>query len=311
MTRKPRIHFDATSTGNVARQALCGFVAVETTSDKTAVTCTVCRRQMGEAGSKAKRGPMRERDLQQLLVEAFRAAPLAPSAGPPPRLNAPLWEASCRGGEHRRCGTCVICVWEREAEKYHFASAWRRTHAARRPAGAPAWPSMSAALLDWVDWQGRGRNAPSAMGFMLDRLRAGTHSDGGASRPEDPMLRRAAEMVRVGQVLDNAYPEAGVLVHNAEGATALLPRAQCIQVLLDRTEGARPTLPTYEGLSADFGLAGFAVTVGDLKAVVRTGRRCVTVELAARGLIPMPKSSLGLAELVETAMAKVSEVVPW
>lgn len=309
MSRKPRVHFDATRAGNVARQALCGFIDVDTTNDPTEVTCEVCRRRLRSAVPKSNgargRGYMAESELSEVLADAVRAAGMAPSAGPPPVMTAPLWEASCRGGIVRRCGSCVICVWEREAEKWWAVSPWNRKHQARRPAGAPAWPSLTAALLALVDWEHHARQAPSALGPVLERLKAGAHSDGGANRPEDPMLRRAAEMVRVRQALEGAYPEAGLKAHALDGGTAiLLTRAMCMRVLLLRTEGVLPVMPTYDELAVEM-----VVHVGDLKAVVRNGRRNVTVELAARGLIPMPKPTLGLAELIEAARSKLSEVV--
>jgi hypothetical protein len=229
---------------------------------------------------------MRVRELFELL-EGQKAAPqrvtakaldaalahsLAPTAGPPPVITPQLWAETCKGAEHRRCGRCDLCAWEREAERWAAVSPWTKRHALARPAGAPLWPSLAAALIALVDWEAHDRCGPSAMGPMLDRVRAGDISgDGGRSRPEDPLLQRAGDLVAVRQALEHAFPEGG----------HVLPVRVRMRLLLERTPGVLQRVPTYEELAAREGVAA-----GDIRALVRTGRERVAMELIERGLIP-------------------------
>jgi hypothetical protein len=139
--------------------------------------------------------------------------------------------------------------------------------------GAPRWPSLAAALVDFAQWERHDRTAPSALGGILDRVRRGDMGGGGDSqRPDDPLLRRAGELVRVRQALEAAYPD---------GAHAV-SAAKCKALLLVRTPGVlEGEPPTYYALSVLLD-----AEEGVLRALVREGRRRMTLELAARGLIP-------------------------
>jgi hypothetical protein len=122
------------------------------------------------------------------------------------------------------------------------------------------------------------------MGPNITRIEYG-RVDGGAGMKEDPVMRRASEMVRVRQALEAAYPE---------DAHPVLTAAECVGVLLARTPGVLADVRPYDELSTELG-----VSVGSLQALVKRGRAAVVVELAARGLIPMPKPALGLDEAIE------------
>jgi hypothetical protein len=174
---------------------------------------------------------------------------------------------------------------------WHAVSPWNRESSLKRAEGAPRWPNLAAALVALVEFDRHDRHGPSAMGPILERCKRGDTTQGGSSRPDDPMQRRAGELVRVRQALELAYPA---------GAHAVLSRGQCIGVLLARTPGVvsllprpseddpskPPEMPTYEKLSAELG-----AEVGELRAVVRRGRDSMTEELAGRGLIPVPRPS--------------------
>jgi hypothetical protein len=293
--RPTRVHMNNTPAGSEVRMALCGWTAVEVTDDLTLVTCAVCkkRRQQATEERQEKRMPrgaaLSGRDLLLFLQHAA-AALLAPMAGPPPRLDPALWASSCRGGEHRRCGSCELCRWEREAEKWAHQEPWRKRHRVRRPLGMPTWPSLASALIALAEWEHHNRFGPSAMGPMLERLRRGAIGDGGGNRPDDPLLARAAEMVPVREALEVAYPI---------GRHEVLSQSQCIAALMARTQGVLDKVPPYGELAAELGIA-----LGDLQALVRAGRRVVTIELAARDLIPMPRPTLGMAEAIESARVR-------
>jgi hypothetical protein len=219
------------------------------------------------------RGPVEPsaEDVQRELAAAFRAT-LAPTADAPPRMTPQLWSTSCKGGEHRRCGECEICEWERSAQLWAAVSPWNVHHELIRDESAPRWGSLAAALIALVEFERHDRCGPSALGGILDRVRRGATGDaGGMARPDDPLLRRAGELVRVRQALELAYPD---------GAHAL-PAPKCRALLLLRTPGCVGEMPTYEALGELFGMSA-----GELQSLVRAGRRRVGDELAARGLIP-------------------------
>jgi len=282
MTRgRARTHLDNTAVGQV-RQSRCGWTAVDTDTDVSRVDCKVCLSLFREgrtgtarcgrqAGSAASHGPT----FLTELAAAFSAT-LAPTAGPPPRLTPQLWAVSCKGAEYRRCGDCPLCLWEREAAKWDAVSAWNRTHQLARPEGAPRWSSLAAALVALAEWERHDRHGPSAFGGILRRIESGEIGDGGRSRPDDPMMHRAGELVRVRQALELAYPD---------GGHALLTAGQCKGVLMARTPGVELAVPSYEDLAAELG-----VVEGELRALVKNGRRVLTEELGGRGLIRMTGS---------------------
>jgi hypothetical protein len=88
-------------------------------------------------------------------------------------------------------------------------------------------------------------------------------------------MRRGGELVAVRQALELAYPEGG-----HKSATS----AVCQAILVCRTPGTLAIMPAYAELSGQH-----AMSEGDVKAIVRHGRRRVGEELAERGLIPAPR----------------------
>lgn len=276
MTRgRARIHL---SSNKGPHTALCGWTYVDHTADASIVTCKAClstlagkRTASSEPRAKGKRAASTA-DVQAELAAAFRAT-LAPMAPAPPRMTAQLWAASCKGGEHRRCGLCELCEWERDAQLWAHVSPWNRQHVIARPLDAPRWSSLAAALVALVEFELHDRCSPSACGGILDRLQRGAAGDTGErTKPEDPLLRRAGELVRVRQALELAYPD---------GAHTL-PAQRCRALLLMRTPGVLLEMPSYYGLSVLL-----SVPEGELRALVRTGRKRVEDELATRGLIPV------------------------
>jgi hypothetical protein len=288
VSRQNRIHLDASQPG-MDRTAICGWFAVDTEVDLSKVTCKQClARSRGETAAKTQRvagpTPIGAAEMRTALAQAL--GNLEPKAGPPPVLTAPLWASTCKSAEHRRCGSCALCEWEREAERWAAVSPWTEKPAAKKPVGAATWPSLAAAFSALVDFEFHDRHGPSALGFILDRAKRGDISDGGRSRPDDPLMARAGDLVLLRKALELAFPV---------GAHAL-SQATRMRLLIERTKGALPEMPTYEALAAREG-----VDEGDLRALVKHGRRTVVVDLASRGLIPMPRAEDGLAEDVEAA----------
>ena len=275
---RARIHLDASEPGK-PRRALCGWAFVDTTTDLSRVSCKACLSVM----QRGRAAPERDLDRQAQAL-------LAPKAGPPPRLTPQLWGTSCRGGEHRRCGVCEICLWEREAEMWHHVAPWSGPLGLERHENGPRWPSAGAALLAYVEGHAHGHQLASTIGSALERIARGETFGGGKPEAEGPMHRRAADLLAVERALEAAYPN---------GGHARLAARDCRMLLLSRTPGvvavwdvrrdtikARQPLPmpTFEELARKHG-----VTVGDVRALVRNGRERVCEELVRRGMIPRPR----------------------
>lgn len=270
--------------------ALCGHRSDnssdfgETSPD---TTCKSCKAVMRALASEARKE--REASLPKRIADAFAASSI-PCASSPPMLDASVWPATCKGGE-RRCHECVLCEWERDAERWSSVSMWTPTSKVKKPAGAPKWPSLNAAIVALCEWERHGRVAPSASGGILACIERG-YMEGGSNKSGDPLLERAGELVRVRLALQAAYPD-----NDHWGLTS----GQCMAVLAARTPGAFAEMPTYESMSERL-----LVSVGGLKAVVKRGRMVVTVELAARGLIPMPSKESGLFEGIEALRGRMA-----
>jgi len=276
MTRgRARIHLVGTKGPHTA---LCGWSHVDMQSDVSITTCKACLSCFAQKRTHApdRRAPKfntAASDVAAELAKAF-AATLAPRADASPLITPQLWAVSCKGAEHRRCGECEVCEWERSAQLWAAVSPWNKEHNSQRSEGAPRWSSLAAALSAFAEWERHDRSAPSALGGILDRVRRGDAGDAGSARTDDPLLRRAAELVRVRQALEAAYPD----------GAHVLDAGKCKAVLLLRTPGVASEVPTYEALSVVLGVA-----IGELRALVSAGRKRVTEELASRGLIPRPR----------------------
>lgn len=182
-----------------------------------------------------------------------------------------------------RCQTCAVCSWEKEAERWHQAAHFRPESRLDRPLNRPAFPSLDHAICAFSDWERHDRHGPSAMGPLIDRLRQGmTGGQGGTSyKPgrDDPMLRRAAEVIPIKEAIRSAYPQ--------RNEWRLSP-VTCAVLLVAATGGVLDRKPRWDELETTFGIPRATA-----KSVVRHGQKHVTVELAARGVIPMPPRCFG------------------
>src|SRR5687768_10204877 len=119
-SRKRAVHLSASRAGDVLRKGLCGFFDVDLESDISLVTCREClkRHAKGQDAPKGTRADSKgladAGELARAVAEAgAQPSDLRPCAPAPPIVSAPLWAASCKGAEHRRCGSCELCEWER------------------------------------------------------------------------------------------------------------------------------------------------------------------------------------------------------
>lgn len=281
-----KTHYDAGKPDDVLTTGWCGWIGSPVTEDETQVTCRRCRAmRQTKAEPAPPRAPKIKAEPESALDRTIRTL-LKPKADAPPRLNvredesdplSTVWLSSCKGAEGGRCHTCAICLWEKDAARWEYAAPDRfeSVHLKADPnAVRPRWSSMSAAFIDLVEFERHNRFAPSATGGLLARIARGADTDGGKSRPDDPMLHKAGELVVLRKALERAYPD----------GAHVLPAPMCRGLLVIRTPGVMIKRPTYEELSLELGL-----TVGDLRALVRSGGAAVELDLFERGLIPKPR----------------------
>lgn len=223
--------------------------------------------------------------VQAQAARVERTVDAIPKAPPPPRLTAETWPQTCIKRDVR-CGGCALCAWEMEAERWHQYAETYQADPVRF--GVPAeqrflFRSLSHALQALAEWERHDRWSPSAMGPLMDRLEQGaTHGQAGTNYRrdrEDPFLRRATDVVEVRRAVAEAYG----------GNPWGIGDAECVIMLMARVGGDRDVLPTYEALAERHKLPA-----GTCRNLVRYGRRRIAVELAARGVIPMPGKGLGL-----------------
>lgn len=286
----PRVHATAIVQGQPRETlARCGWVSVPTSTDRAEVTCKACLRLLEAA---AKRPPQTE-------IETIRAALLAaggvPKAPPPPRWDPATWHSLCRPDPEvmNRCGACALCDYERELARFSALDPWRVEHRPERDADAPVFGSLNGALVALAEWRIHDQHLASQLGHILDRLRAGRPGGGGGAPWRGTSLTdRAEDVAHVDKALRLAY-------RDGENAAHLEP-AQAEALLLLRTPGAtRGALPTYQQLAEALLEWNHVTTPRELKRTVRHGRRAVSVELAARGLIRDPAPAAGLAEAID------------
>lgn len=219
---------------------------------------------------------------------------LAPKAPAPPWLtpvpeDGIAWSTTCKGAYPYRCGVCALCLWEDIANRWLAVSPWFAPLQLDKPADAPRWPNVHAAIRALAEHELYGRVAPSPIGQILDNLRQGAvrlRKAGTTYRRdrEDPVMARASEVAWVERAIHIAY----------HGNRWGLSTYECKALLLVCTDGVAPKMPRLEEL-ADL----TKLPVDLCRAVVRYGRRLVTIELAARRLIPMPNKQLGLDDSID------------
>jgi hypothetical protein len=219
----------------------------------------------------------------------------SPIAQPPPYLvpvssqgddSAINWQDTCKGAIGHRCGFCPLCEWERDVAKWLELEPWTKQNRLILSDDQPVWPSVHAAIRALVEYELSGRASPSALGPILDNLRQGAiriRRAGTTYRRdrEDPLISRANKINEVAISLSRAYSN-----DNRWG----LETSECVIMLLACTDGVLKKTPTAKELERHIGLDSDTI-----KSVVKDGRKKMTVELAARGLIQMPNRYKGLA----------------
>jgi hypothetical protein len=257
-----------------------------------AATCKACRAR-ARAGSALAPGTHTARpvglvasaDVVRDLHLALTAEPpaLAPCASAPPTLTPALWSTSCKGAQHGRCRSCLLCDWQSDADRWSFAAPWGQQHGDHAPDGAPRWQSLDAALRALASWEQHGREAiglRSATGPILDRLQRG---ESGSSQ-HDP-TRREPQAVAAGFDLVDVER---YLLRAADRVAGGVSAVQLVACLLARVAGALDQVDTYSDLAARHGASEQALREG-----VRSLRVELSADLVEAGLLAAPRTRSG------------------
>lgn len=210
----------------------------------------------------------------------------------PEVMTPEAWRAMCRdrpcADRGFRTDLCWYCAWAKSIDSLRRAMVGAPESRLDRAATRPRWPNVYAALRSFAEHLMHGMAPPSALGPILDNLRTGAirmRSGGTTHRVDrtDPIMASVEDFVAMHRALYHAF------VDNRWG----MPMHECIAICVvrDGCEGKRPTLSEIA--------TELRINAASVRAIGDRGRKALIVELAARGLIPMPSAYLGVREAIE------------
>jgi len=281
-------------------RTLCGLAAALLADEAAKVTCKKCRRILDR--SPDRRAPVTIEEAAREILHVIGGPPVQPY----PSLTPEIWRAMrCRlyvarreAGESRgeRGATCFCDFCLIDASNARAKANWE-TEQQWRPHQRHAHPfgSVSAALELLA--RGGGSSVRSSQGSMQARCeetaRLGTQVQTTRRHDrEDLAIRRVTYATDVDRAIARAY----ALPADRRGLTL----AQCRALLLASVASDAPTLEEQA--------EALGVSERIVRAVVRHGRRQVTIELAVSGYIPEPRARSGLLAAIERRRREIGEV---
>jgi hypothetical protein len=273
-------------------RTLCGTSAVRTVEARGLVTCRSCQRLMASLPDEATWDWARviEYVASVLVGPAVEAYPVA--------IVTDEWRLmSCRmhGASTEHCG-CAWCAWERRWRG--VVDEWERSQSLR-PHRRHAHPfgSLAAALTFFARWRRDGASLRSSTGSAGARLEA---------------VARLGVEVQTTQRFDRDSLEverAGLACDIEDAVRHCLGDEQRRRGLT--YEAAFAALLT--SVDESLGDAAHPAALGErlelteraMKALLSSTRRELTVDLAARGIIPEPRSKVGLGREIAARRAEL------
>ncbi len=224
------------------------------------------------------------------MIRQGKVASLAFEA--PEVMTPEAWRAMCHdrpcSDRGFRTDLCWYCAWAKSIDNLRAAMIGAPENRVERDKAHPRWSNVYKAMRALVEHLLHGMAPPSALGPILDNLSTGAirvRSGGTSHRVDktDPIMASVEDFVAMHRALAVAFQD------NRWG----MPTQECIAICLvrDGVEGKRPTLLEVA--------TEVRIDTGSVRAICDRGRKALIVELAARGLIPMPSSYLGLREAIE------------
>lgn len=283
-------------------RTLCGLAAALLADEAAKVTCKKCRRILDR--SPDRRAPVTIEEAAREILHVIGGPPVQPY----PSLTPEIWRAMrCRlyvarreAGESRGergamcfCDFCLI-----DASNARAKANWE-TEQQLRPHRQHAHPfgSVNQALEAWARWTLNGASVRSSQGSLqarcLEIARLGTHVQTTRRHDrEDLSIRRVTYATDVDRAIARAYAQPA----DRRGLTL----AQCRALLLASVASDAPSLEEQA--------EALGVSERIVRAVVRHGRRQVTIELVVSGYIPEPRARSGLLAAIERRRREIGEV---
>lgn len=236
--------------------------------------------------------PAAQRTSQMRDALEYVAGVIAgPVVDPLPDLREVWDDMHCRRGK-RRCH-CAFCAWEKTNRPR--IDEWQRAQGLRPQERHPLpFGSVGDALTRYAHWRTDGHGAESHLGPVLDRVRdeaaSGVKKENSYRADREP---RAAYLA--GRAID--VERALVYAYQPDERRRGVRTHDCIRLLL--ASFVEP------GWSAESWAGTYAVAETVVRGVVKSGRRAVLVELAARDMVPTPTRPDVVVRLVAERRAEL------
>lgn len=270
---KPKVHL-AVHDGEAddVRRSLCGMTFVERTDDAQAVTCKLCLRQIEQETALDVWAQLLERPNPAVAAEVQRI--LRPRQRKPLPTSLEVWQ-----GRFCRCGACPSCEHYREIEQTP-SDVWVKRHQVR----VERWASPAHALAFLADAVRSTYRSP--LGALSDLARRGVPLD--TMRIEgDPRAEDLADIERAMRAIRDRLgvpPELDVEDRWALAFGRIIGELRRVE---HRGKARIERVPVGAEVLADrFGVDERLVAV-----TARSAHRLLRIELAARGLCPMPQGN--------------------
>lgn len=277
MSKKTKLHFDATPEGSTIPQTLCGDLTARVTPHAHLVTCKLCRKRLAKAAERAAQVDPVEQYVEGVFAGRVQEGSPEDLQGLPVLTPATYARLDCM------CGDCPVCRYFRRLRQLEFIAPWREN----RPLASERrtrFSSVTHALEVYVAGREDGASA-GGWGAQLDVFRTlgvRVQADGDTSSRAE---RTADDLIEVEGALAVAFDE-----HNDRG----LGLDTCVGILLARAVGR---LETVEGAYGRRALKHvpvpavelaerIGVSVSVIGGVVKSGRARVYEHLFAKGLVP-------------------------
>jgi len=214
------------------------------------------------------------------IVEALRwlAHLLAPIDMP--KLTSQSWRQGCRGATVARCGGCELCERDAQIERDHAAHPERMS--TRQTDRRWRWRSLSAAMTWYVRTRADPPAIRSATGASLERAALGMMSKHVAVNAAD--AGRATDWIDDLADIDRSLDRVGE------------PPAK--EVLMFTAGGMLPHATGIADINAL--AAALCMSTSNVRALARSSRRRMTVDMVARGMMRPPEGmSVRMAAAVD------------
>jgi len=234
--------------------------------------------------------PDEEFSLGKMLLDAYRR-----EFGGAQHATLPFVDPSTYQRLDCRCGGCDVCAFFASIERDSEIFEARRAPPPRPAEERARFGGVHQALALYVRVRSDGYQISSSMGGLMRIAESGVR---GPRRASSTVLETADEMAAIEAALERAYDGGNDRGIGVEACAAILlarlvGRERLVGASGSRRMRMREPVPVAD-LATHHG-----ISPGVVQAIVQSGVRRLRIELAARGLIPMPRRQSRLLEPIE------------